>query len=104
MKRQESGPWYSGNMRLWHSRVGGSTPPGSTTHIMSIIFGIIGLLVISFAIWVRREQKQDILFVIGGIALLVYSINIGNIIFIILQIVFIVSALFEILRLKKKNK
>lgn len=71
---------------------------------MFIIFGIIGLLVISFAIWLRDERKQDFYFVVGGISLLIYSISIGDIIFIILQIVFIISALIEILKLSKKNK
>ena len=70
---------------------------------MFIIFGIIGLLAISFAIWLKNELKQDFLFVVGGISLLVYSISIGDIIFIILQIIFIVSALFEILRLYRKG-
>jgi len=70
---------------------------------MTIIFGIIGLLAISFAIWLKNERRQDILFVIGGASLLVYSISIGDIIFIVLQIVFIVSALVEILRLSRKD-
>ena len=66
-----------------------------------IIFGIIGLLIITYAVWVRRERKQDRLFVLGGIALLVYSWSIGDWVFIILQIVFIASALFELRKLKK---
>jgi len=71
---------------------------------MFIIFGIIGLLIISFAIWFRNERKQDILFVIGGISLLIYSISIRDLIFIILQVVFIISALIELLPLRGKDK
>ena len=71
---------------------------------MFIIFGIIGLLIISFSIWLRNENKQDVLFIIGGISLLIYSISIGDIIFIILQVVFIISALVEILRLSKTRR
>ncbi len=72
---------------------------------MFTLFGIIGLLIISFSIWLRNEYKQDILFVVGGVSLLIYSISIGDIIFIILQIVFIASALVEFFRLhgQKKN-
>ncbi|MDP3948972.1 MAG: YgjV family protein [bacterium] len=70
---------------------------------MFIIFGIIGLLIISFAIWFRNERKQDILFVIGGVSLLIYSISIGDFIFIILQIVFIISASIELLQLHGKK-
>lgn len=68
------------------------------------IFGIIGLIVISFAIWVRKEKKQDTLFVLGGAALLVYSWSLGNVIFIVLQIVFILSALIELAGFRKGKR
>lgn len=70
---------------------------------MMIIFGIIGLLIISFSIWLKNERLQDVLFVAGGISLLVYSIHIKDVIFIILQVVFIASALVELLQLKQKT-
>ena len=65
-----------------------------------IIFGIIGLLIISYAIWVRDEKKQDYLFILGGLSLLLYSIYIKDLIFIALQIIFILSAIFEIYKKK----
>ncbi|MDE1970072.1 MAG: hypothetical protein KGI50_00625 [Patescibacteria group bacterium] len=72
---------------------------------MHIIFGILGLLIISVAIWLKNEKRQDVLFMIGGVFLLVYSINIRDSIFIILQIVFIASATIELLQLRgKKNE
>ncbi len=71
---------------------------------MFIIFGIIGLLIISFAIWFKNEHKQDILFVLGGVSLLIYSVSIKDFIFIILQIVFIISALIELLQLRGKRR
>lgn len=66
------------------------------------IFGVVGLIFISIAIWLK-EKKQDILFIIGGLALLIYSASIKNLIFILLQLVFILSALIELLKLKKKK-
>lgn len=63
------------------------------------IFGVIGLIVISISIWLKNEKRQDVLFIIGGIFLLVYSISIENLIFSALQIVFIISALAEIVKL-----
>lgn len=66
-----------------------------------ITFGIVGLLLISRAVWVRDEKWQNILFIIGGTSLLVYSVNLGDKIFIILQLVFIASALSELLKLRK---
>ena len=67
-----------------------------------IVFGIIGLLLISYALWLKNEKKQDVIFVIGGISLLVYSFFIGDIIFVILQVVFILSALTELIKLWRK--
>jgi len=63
--------------------------------------GILGLLIISYAIWLKSERKQDKLFVLGGTLLLIYSINIGDYIFIVLQIVFILSALLELRKLSE---
>ena len=62
-----------------------------------ITFGIIGLLLISFALWLG-EQKQNILFIIGGISLLIYSVFIEDVVFIILQSIFILSAVFELIK------
>lgn len=64
------------------------------------ISGIIGLMSISTAIWIKKENRQDLLFIIGGCFLLIYSIGIGNIIFSILQVIFIISASIEIFKLK----
>ena len=72
-----------------------------STQIVTIT-GIIGLIVISYAIWIKNERKQDFLFIIGGLALLSYSFYQKDLIFFILQIVFIVSASVELLKLKKR--
>jgi len=69
---------------------------------MIVATGIIGLIVISYAIWIKNERKQDFLFIIGGLALLSYSFYQKDLIFFILQIVFIVSASVELLKLKKR--
>ncbi len=66
------------------------------------IFGIIGLIIIAAAIWLKNEKAQDVLFIIGGLSLLVYSIYIEDAIFIVLQALFILSSLAELLKLKKK--
>jgi lipid-A-disaccharide synthase-like uncharacterized protein len=69
-----------------------------------LIFGILGLVIISIAIWLKKERMQDAWFVLGGAALLAYSISIEDTIFIILQIVFILSALVELLRMRSVRK
>ncbi|HMO78725.1 MAG TPA: YgjV family protein [Candidatus Paceibacterota bacterium] len=66
-----------------------------------IIFGIIGLLAISFAIWIKNDKQQDIIFIFGGIFLLIYSIFIKDLVFIFLQLIFILSAIIELIKIKK---
>ena len=66
------------------------------------ILGIIGLVVISIAVWVRKERKQDFWFIIGSAFLLAYSIGIKDKIFIVLQLIFMTSAVVELAKLKRK--
>jgi hypothetical protein len=71
---------------------------------MFIIFGIIGLLIISYSVWVKNERRKDLLLILGGLSLLAYSISIRDAIFIILQIIFIISAFVaEFIQLSKKK-
>jgi len=67
-----------------------------------ITFGIAGLLIIAYALWVKNEKIQDALFIIGGACLLVYSAYIKDTIFIVLQVIFIISAFLELLKLRRK--
>jgi len=71
---------------------------------MVTLFGIIGLVIVSISIWIKKEKRQDLFFVLGGLFLLVHSIGIQSWIFSILQVVFIVSALVELLELRKRKK
>ena len=63
------------------------------------IIGAIGLLVISFGIINKERHTQDILYIFGGICLEIYSLYIGDVIFIILQIIFTVSAIYDLIKL-----
>lgn len=66
------------------------------------LLGVIGLILVALAIWLRNEVRQDILFISGGLLLLVYAISIGNPIFILLQIVFVASAFAELVNISTK--
>jgi lipid-A-disaccharide synthase-like uncharacterized protein len=70
---------------------------------LNIIFGVLGLITLTYAVWIKNDQRRGILAAIGGAFLLVYSISVHDAIFIILQIVFIVSSLIEVIKISKKN-
>ncbi len=67
------------------------------------LFGAIGLLIITYGIFEKRELRRDVLFALGGLGLLIYSISLMDPIFIPLQIVFIGASLYEIIVIKRRR-
>jgi lipid-A-disaccharide synthase-like uncharacterized protein len=70
---------------------------------LNIVFGIIGLITLTYAVWIKDSRRRGILAAVGGVLMLVYSISIHDPIFITLQVVFIVSSLVEVLRSPAKK-
>ena len=62
--------------------------------ILGLVFVIIGLLQ-------RKEFKEDVFFLIGGIFLIIYSIYLKNVIFILLQAAFILATIWELIKSKR---
>jgi hypothetical protein len=63
---------------------------------ISEIMGIIGLLLITVGVLIKKRKEEDVFYIIGGICLEVYSVHIHDDIFIVLQIVFILSAIYDL--------
>ncbi|MBU1202475.1 hypothetical protein KKH39_00290 [Patescibacteria group bacterium] len=66
--------------------------------------GILGLVIISTGVFWQKKYLEDTLYIIGGVALLVYSYSIREWIFVVLQIVFILSAFSHLFKLVKSKK
>jgi hypothetical protein len=64
------------------------------------IIGAIGILLISIGIVTKKRKIQDIYYILGGICLETYSIYIGDLIFIILQIIFTLAAIYDFVKLQ----
>ena len=64
--------------------------------------GILGLICIILG--VIYKKKQDHFYLPGGILLAVYSIYIGDLIFIILQLVFIIAVIYDLFFRKKQEE
>jgi lipid-A-disaccharide synthase-like uncharacterized protein len=73
------------------------------------IIGVIGFILITYGTILlsskerKKEYKISWLFALGGSCLLIYSINIKEIIFISLQIIFILSSVRGIIKTKNKK-
>ncbi len=67
----------------------------------SQLIGAAGLICVTLGILIKERKKQDVFFIVGGSLLEIYSIIIKNPIFSILQLIFTLAAVYDLLRLKK---
>lgn len=68
---------------------------------ISKLIGIAGLLLITLGVLSKTRKLQNHVYISGGSLLIVYSILVGDIIFTILQIVFVLAAAYDLLGKKK---
>lgn len=71
------------------------------------IIGAIGLIFIIIGVAIKDRKKRDIVYILGGICLEIYSIYIKDNLFIILQAFFILVAISDFFRPElpqKENK
>jgi hypothetical protein len=72
--------------------------------IFAKIFGVLGLLTITRGVFIKKEKSRDLSFAVGGVLLLVYSIYLRDTIFIVLQIVFILSNIYQEFQINYKRR
>ncbi len=68
------------------------------------LVGAFGIILISIGILTKKRKIEDIYYIFGGLFLTAYSIFIGDIIFIVLQMVFISSALYDLVKIQFPEK
>jgi lipid-A-disaccharide synthase-like uncharacterized protein len=68
--------------------------------------GIVGLILIIIGVLIKKKNRstRDILYILGGISLLAYSFYIKDVIFIILEIIFTLVAIYDLSQQRKKKK
>jgi lipid-A-disaccharide synthase-like uncharacterized protein len=68
------------------------------------LFGVAGLLAVTLGILLKNRKNQNILFIVGGVLLEIYSIHQKDVIFIVLQVVFTAAAAFNLVKQMSKTK
>jgi len=68
------------------------------------IIGALGIILISVGILTKKRKTGDVYYILGGLCLEAYSIYIGDIIFIILQVIFILSAVYDFCKIQFSKK
>jgi len=64
------------------------------------LIGILGLILITTGVITKKRKKQDILYIMGGLCLIIYSIFIRDLIFIILQVIFTLATIADLIKNK----
>ncbi len=67
------------------------------------LIGAAGLLLISAGLLLKNRKRQDVLYILGGIFLEAYSIHLQDAIFIVLQIIFTLSAIYDLAKLSARK-
>ena len=68
--------------------------------------GIVGLLLIILGVMIKNRNRKirDIFYILGGVSLAAYSFYIKDAIFIILQIIFTLVAIYDLKKQIKTKK
>lgn len=66
------------------------------------LVGALGIVLISIGVIIKKRKDQNFLYILGGLCLGIYSIYINDLIFLILQVIFISSALYDFIKVKKQ--
>ena len=67
------------------------------------LLGIFGLILIISGVLIKKRNRKtrDYIYILGGIFLTAYSYYIKDYIFITLQIIFVIVALYDLMRMHK---
>ncbi|MBI5421728.1 hypothetical protein HZA44_01170 [Candidatus Peregrinibacteria bacterium] len=68
------------------------------------IIGALGLVFITIGVLTKDRVRENIYFIIGGCLLEVYSVYLRDMIFIPLQVIFVLASMFALYELKKRKK
>ncbi len=83
--------------RAWEFK---SPPAHMDINIFKLI-GALGLIMISVGLLLKKRVHQDVLYILGGICLEMYSLYLRDTVFIVLQIVFVVNSTLDLFRVYK---
>ncbi|MBS3157792.1 hypothetical protein J4206_00720 [Candidatus Woesearchaeota archaeon] len=62
------------------------------------LIGAVGLILIALGVITKQRKVQDKYYLLGGLFLTVYSIYIKDVVFIVLQIIFLVAAGYDLVK------
>ena len=68
------------------------------------LIGAVGLILIALGVITKQRKSQDKHYLAGGLFLTIYSIYIKDVVFIILQIIFLMAAGYDLVKIDNNTK
>ncbi|HIH43051.1 TPA: hypothetical protein HA246_05385 [Candidatus Woesearchaeota archaeon] len=62
------------------------------------LIGAVGLILIALGVITKQRKTQDKYYLLGGLFLTIYSIYIKDMVFIVLQLIFLVAAGYDLIK------
>ncbi len=75
------------------------TLPSSTLQIVIYVVAGLGIILLSYGVFLEAERRQDLVFVLGSACLLTYALYIQNLIFVIAFAAFGLNSLIEFIEI-----
>lgn len=75
------------------------TLPSSTSEIIIYVVAGIGIILLSYGVFLEAERRQDLVFVLGAACLLVYALYIKNLVFVLAFSAFGLNSLIEFIEI-----
>lgn len=71
------------------------TLPSSLPETIVFVVGILGAILIPYAVFVEKERRQDLMMAVGAACLLVYGLYRGDVVFSIAMSAFFLASIIE---------
>lgn len=73
--------------------------PSTITETLVYVAAFLGILLLSYGVFLEAERRQDLVFFLGASCLLVYAIYIANLIFVIAMGAFALNSMIEFIEI-----
>lgn len=69
--------------------------PITTLDTVVLVVGALGGTLLTYSVFIERENRQDLVRIIGGLAMLVYAMSIQNLLFILVMAAIALTSAIE---------
>ncbi len=73
--------------------------PTSATQLIIYVVAGLGIILLSYGVFLEAERRQDLVFVLGALCLLVYALYIENLVFVLAMGAFGLNSLIEFIEI-----